>query len=79
MCTTHPGKRPSIPRPEVKRIVDVVFREIGQRSVDKKAFLTLVDAVCAKTLGGHFVVIRISEFNSWGYEVVGDRIQRKSK
>jgi hypothetical protein len=76
-CMDHPGHKPRVDRIEVKHIVDYVWKEIGRTEVDYRTFILLIDQVCFQTLNGHFPVLKVSEFNSWGYEIVGTRIKRK--
>jgi hypothetical protein len=79
IVTDHPGRREQLPRQEVKKVVDMVFSEIKQPTVDYRAFLILVDQVCFQSLGGRFPVIKVEEFERWGYVIHGTRIKRKSR
>lgn len=78
MVTDHPGFKPKIDRTQVREIVNACFTGIGKPSVQYRAFILLVDQVCFQNLGGHFPVIRVTEFESWGYTIESGRIRRKA-
>jgi hypothetical protein len=49
---------------------------VGKSSVQYRAFILLVDQVCFQNLGGHFPVIKVTEFESWGYKIEAGRIRK---
>lgn len=70
------GMRRTVPKGEVQRVVDAVYRELsrGKVRIELQPFIRTVEKVCLKQLNGHIPVIKQTELNSWGYEVIGETI-----
>jgi len=76
LVSDHPGQKVKIDRSHVRYIVDQCFVAVGKPSVQYRAFILLVDQVCFQNLGGHFPVIKVTEFESWGYKIEAGRIRK---
>lgn len=73
----YAGRRSVLAKPELQMVVDSVFREIGEDSVDLRAFFILVDKVSLKVLNNRVPTVKRADLISWGYEIQGSRIYRK--
>jgi hypothetical protein len=60
-------------------VVDSVFYEINEPSVDLRAFLIIVDRAALKVLKTRISSIKQEDLKSWGYEIQGSRLYRRKK
>jgi hypothetical protein len=71
------GVKPKIYREEVKELVDALFNEIGEKTVDGQLFIKLVDQLCLKAFKNHVPVISKKDLHKWGYKLEYGMISKR--